>query len=132
DQKKLAHRKEKFPEPKAGTTVAKVGDPVGLPASMMTKEQKGTLLKLLQHYTDRMAPEVGQAQLAAARKAGLEKVHFAYQGGVGDGQEHTYRVQGPTFVIEFLNNQPDGAKNPANHIHSVWRNLAGDFGITKE
>ena len=25
--------------------------------------------------------------------------------------------------------QADSANNPANHIHSCWRNLAGDFGV---
>jgi hypothetical protein len=40
---------------------------------------------------------------------------------------HTDRVHGPTFVIEFLNNQKDSAGNPANHSHSVWRSLAGDY-----
>jgi len=32
-------------------------------------------------------------------------------------------------VIEFLNVQADSAKNPANHIHSAWRTLGGDFGL---
>jgi hypothetical protein len=45
------------------------------------------------------------------------------------GEAHTYRIQGPTFVIEFLNVQADSAGNPANHIHSSWRNLKGDFGL---
>jgi len=40
-------------------------------------------------------------------------------------------VQGPAFVIEFLNVQADGADNPANHIHSCWRHLTGDFGKEK-
>ena len=35
--------------------------------------------------------------------------------------------QGPTFVVEFLNMQADSANNPANHIHSVWRKIKGDF-----
>ncbi|MBI3465309.1 MAG: DUF3500 domain-containing protein, partial [Planctomycetes bacterium] len=35
-------------------------------------------------------------------------------------------------LIEFVNTQPDSAGNPANHIHSVWRNMAGDFGTTVE
>jgi hypothetical protein len=37
-------------------------------------------------------------------------------------------VQGPTFVVEFLNIQADSANNPANHIHSGWRGLKSDFG----
>ena len=35
-----------------------------------------------------------------------------------------YRVQGPTFLVEYNNTQ-----NSANHVHSIWRNLAGDFNI---
>jgi hypothetical protein len=77
-----------------------------------------------------MLPEVGSAQMKKVEQAGFDKVHFAYQGGVEPGQKHTYRVQGPTFVIEFLNEQSDSAGNQANHIHSVWRRLEGDFGVT--
>ena len=36
-------------------------------------------------------------------------------------------MQGPTFVVEFVNEQADSAKNPANHIHSGWRRLPTDF-----
>jgi hypothetical protein len=32
---------------------------------------------------------------------------------------HYYRLQGPTFVLEF-----DNSRNDGTHIHSVWR----DFG----
>ena len=39
-------------------------------------------------------------------------------------QPHAYRVQGPTFLIEFNNTQ-----NGANHIHSICGNMLGDFGI---
>jgi hypothetical protein len=38
-------------------------------------------------------------------------------------------VQSPTFVIEFLNEQADSAGNVANHIHSAWRHIKGDFGL---
>ena len=67
--------------------------------------------------------------MGRVKAAGLDKVHFAYAGEDKPGKPHTYRVQGPTFVIEFLNVQEDSAGNPANHIHSAWRNLAGDFGL---
>jgi hypothetical protein len=34
-----------------------------------------------------------------------------------------YRIQGPTFIIEY-----DNVQNDANHIHTVWRDFDGDFG----
>jgi tetratricopeptide (TPR) repeat protein len=39
------------------------------------------------------------------------------------GQGHYYRIQGPTFVVEY-----DNTQNGANHIHTVWRDFSGDFG----
>ncbi len=77
-----------------------------------------------------MPPEVAKAELGAVKEAGIEKVHFAFhRDDDKPGKPYTYRVQGPTFVIEFLNVQEDSAKNPANHIHSSWRNIKGDFGL---
>ena len=65
----------------------------------------------------------------AAKDAGIEKVHFAYSGEAEPGKPYTYQIQGPTFVAQFLNVQPDGSGNPNNHIHSVWRRLPSDFGL---
>jgi len=76
-----------------------------------------------------MPPNVGAAELKAAKDAGVEKIHFAYGGDAEPGKGYTYQVHGPTFVAQFLNVQPDGSGNPNNHIHSVWRNRIGDFGL---
>jgi hypothetical protein len=45
-------------------------------------------------------------------------------GGVLRGEPHYYRLQGPTFLIEY-----DNTQNDANHIHAVWRDFDGDFGV---
>ena len=55
---------------------------------------------------------------------GSDNVQFAWAGAADRSQGHAYRIQGPTFLIEFNNTQ-----NNANHIHSVWRNMLGDFGV---
>ena len=39
------------------------------------------------------------------------------------GKQHYYRIQGPTFLVES-----DNSQNQGNHVHSVWRDFAGDFG----
>src|SRR3954463_14812171 len=44
-------------------------------------------------------------------------------GGFDPAQPHYYRVQGPTFLIEY-----DDTQNEANHIHTVWRDFKDDFG----
>ena len=44
-------------------------------------------------------------------------------GDTGVGARHYFRVQGPVLLIEHDNTQDNG-----QHIHSAWRNPAGDFG----
>ncbi len=95
----------------------------------MTEGQKSVLLQLMRAYTNRMPPDVGAAELKMAKDAGLDNVHFAYSINPKAANGITYRVQGPTFVIEFLNTQADSAGNPANHIHSALRRIKGDFGL---
>ena len=70
-----------------------------------------------------MAADIAEDRLARVRKAGVEKIAFAWAGDTERGKKHYYRVQGPTFLIEYDNTQNDG-----NHIHSVWRDFNGDFG----
>jgi hypothetical protein len=130
EQKKLAFQEKEFPEPEAATKAPKVGEPKGLPAAKMNEKQRDMLVKLLKAYTERMAADVAAAEMADVEKAGIDQVYFAFAGDTEPGKPHTYRIQGPTFLVEFLNEQADSAKNPANHIHSVWRRIKGDFGFT--
>ncbi len=97
--------------------------PAGLPAEAMTAAQRDLLMKLLDVYTGKMAADIAEDRLARVRRAGVEKITFAWAGETERGKKHYYRVQGPTFLIEYDNTQNDG-----NHIHSVWRDFNGDFG----
>ena len=107
------------------TTSAKVDplSPMGIAASAMTRQQRDLLMKLIGVYTSQMTEDLAADRMAQIRKAGLEKIGFAWAGPIEPGQKHYYRVQGPTFLIEFDNTQNNG-----NHIHSVWRDFAGDYG----
>ena len=97
--------------------------PSGLPADAMTSAQRDVLMKLLDVYIGKMAGDIAEDRLARVRKAGVEKIAFAWAGDTERGKKHYYRVQGPTFLVEYDNTQNDG-----NHIHSVWRDFNGDFG----
>lgn len=130
DQRKIALQPEQFKEIEQGKPVAHPGEPKGIAASKMNDKQRGILMKLIQAYAERMPPEVAAAELADVKAGGIDKIHFAFaQESNKPGKPYTYHVQGPSFLIEFLNVQPDSAGNPANHIHSSWRDLRGDFGI---
>jgi len=129
EQKKAAHRDKPFPEPQQNTTAPSLPAPTGLPVAKMSDAQRSMLLNLLQGYTNRMPRDVADEEWRQLHKAGVDKIHFAYTGATEAGKGYTYRVQGPTFVVEFLNVQADSGGNAANHIHSAWRRIQGDFGI---
>ncbi len=128
-QRKTAMQAKPFREIEGRTNAPTLGEPQGVAAAKMNETQRGALMKLIEGYAARMPADVAEAELAEVKKAGLDKVHFAYSGEVEPGKPHTYRVQGPTFVIEYLNVQADSAGNLANHIHSAWRSIKGDFGL---
>jgi len=130
EQRKAAHQSKPFPEIEEAVAKPGVGKPVGIPGSKLNDKQTAALLALIETYADRVTDDVSRRQLAQVKKDGLAEVHFAYGPGDGaPGKPFTYRVQGPAFVIEFLDVQADSAGNPANHIHSAWRNMKGDFGL---
>jgi hypothetical protein len=97
--------------------------PEGVKVSAMTPAQRDLLMKVLDAYAGLMTEEIAADRMAKVKKAGIENIGFAWAGSIERGQKHYYRVQGPTFLIEFDNSQNDG-----NHVHSIWRDFNGDFG----
>jgi hypothetical protein len=97
--------------------------PAGISASELNPRQREMLMAVVDAYTSQMTADIAALRMAQLRKAGVETIAFAWAGGTARGQKHYYRVQGPTFLIEFDNTQNDG-----NHVHSVWRDFHGDFG----
>lgn len=98
-------------------------EPLGIGYAALNSDQQHRLQELVEAYAQRHRPELATRDLEQIRQAGWDKVHFAWAGGLERGQGHYYRVQGPTFLLEY-----DNTQNNANHIHSVWRDFANDFG----
>lgn len=126
EQQKLAWRSPKAPDDirSRGTKQPETTPPVGLPASKMSAAQKKLLGKLLTEYLQNMPKSIEQKRRAAIEKAGIGKIHFAWWGSAEKNKRHAYRIQGPTFLVEYNNTQ-----NDANHLHTVFRDTAGDFNI---
>jgi hypothetical protein len=98
-------------------------DPKGIAANKLNKKQMELLNAVIEEYCGNMPMDLATARMEALRKAGMDKIHFAWLGGADRTQPHYYRIQGPTFLIEY-----DNTQNNSNHIHSVWRDFNGDFG----
>ncbi len=98
-------------------------EPLGLAATRLAPDQAELLKSLLKEHVFRHRTDVAEATLKQIEVAGPEKIFFAWAGGVESGQGHYYRIQGPSFLIEY-----DNTQNNANHVHAVWRDLENDFG----
>jgi hypothetical protein len=99
------------------------GDPAGLAAGDMTGPQQAMLRVLIGEYTGRTASNIESATWRDIEQAGFENVRFAWAGTDVPGEGHYYRVEGPTFLIEY-----DNTQNGNNHVHSVFRDFRNDFG----
>jgi hypothetical protein len=97
--------------------------PDGLKVSAMTPAQRTLLMNVIDAYAGLMTADVAAQRMAKIKAAGIENIGFAWAGPLERGALHYYRVQGPTFLIEFDNTQNNG-----NHVHSIWRDFNGDFG----
>lgn len=129
EQMQVAHVSKTPPKEVPGPAApqAEVGPAVGLAYSAMSKDQQELLQSLLTEYLKNLPETIKNERLAAIEKSGRDKIHFAWWGETELNQAHHYRVQGETFVIEYNNTQ-----NNANHVHSMWRNLTGDFNLPRE
>jgi len=96
---------------------------VGISAGKLNAAQSELLARLIDTYVAAMPEEIARQRLDAIRLSGMDAVYFGWAGGIEPGQPHYYRIQGPTFLIEY-----DNVQNGANHIHTVWRDFDGDFG----
>ncbi len=97
--------------------------PAGIPVGQLTPAQTEHFKRLLDEYLSRMPEDLAAERLEKLRHAGMEKIYFGWCGGIERGDPHYYRLQGPTFLVEY-----DDTQNDANHIHTVWRDFNGDFG----
>lgn len=104
--------------------------PEGIAWGDLNKNEMATLTTLIDTYITAMPQDVAAKRYADLKEAGWECIHFAWAGGLKKGVPHYYRIQGKTFLIEFVNAQPDVSGNPANHIHCVWRDMRGDFALS--
>ncbi|HMK30175.1 MAG TPA: DUF3500 domain-containing protein [Terriglobales bacterium] len=105
----------------ASRKAALEGQPSGLSASRMNGKQFDALMALMEEYARNVPGEMAEDRIKQLNDSG-RNVYFAWSGGINHGDPHYYRVQTSSFLIELDDTQDD-----ANHIHSVWRDLNGDF-----
>ena len=107
-----------------GRRVRLEGAPAGLPGAAMNAAQRARLDALIEVYVANFDAEIAAARRAEIDASGRERIHFAWAGSAEPAEPHYYRIQGSTFLIEYDNTLPG-----ADHVHALWRDFDGDFGV---
>ena len=97
--------------------------PAGVPWPQLRPGQQEILAALLGAYLHRLPDDMADAEQAKITGVAAQALHFAWAGSTEPHQPHYYRIQAPRVLAEYDNTQRGG-----NHIHSVWRDPASDFG----
>jgi len=99
------------------------GQPNGLAWAKLTPKQRELVTALVEEYAGNFPAPLAEQRMDQFRKS-QASLYFAWAGGVNVGDPHYYRIQTSALLIEY-----DNTQNNNNHIHSVWRDFAGDFGV---
>ena len=108
----------------ASRKAAIAGKPSGLPYAKMNAEAARGSGRTGRRVRQRFSAHHRRSAHGAVSQEPESGLYFAWAGGIEKGNPHYYRIQTPTFLIEY-----DDTQNEANHIHSVWRDYEGDFGV---
>ena len=107
----------------AALPAVNVLEQTGVAYSDLSEANQKLLIALIKEYINRHRAVVAKEDWAKIQKSGLETIRFAWAGSTKRFEPHYYRVQGPSFLLEYANTQ-----NGANHVHATWRDFKGDFG----
>lgn len=94
----------------------------GLPMDRAPEATRDALRELARTHVSVHAEDVQRAFLDRWDRTPPDRIHFAWFGSPDARGGHGYRLQGPEWIMEYVNVQAG-----ADHVHTVWRTLEGEF-----
>lgn len=102
-----------------------VPESVGVSCQGLNEDQTEAMMKLLKLYVGDL-PEPFASHRLNDLSAEVDQMSFAWWGPTTDGGDYSYRLQGPTLIIEFAGQNLGG--DPHNHLHSMYRDPTNEYG----
>tara|TARA_Y100000385_G_scaffold203293_1_gene210582 strand:+ start:1457 stop:2557 length:1101 start_codon:yes stop_codon:yes gene_type:complete len=101
-----------------------LGVPQGVSEKEMTPVQQVMFRRLIEQIIRTLRGELADDVLTEISENEWKELSFAWAGSFEQGRGHYYRIQCPSFIIEY-----DNTQNEANHAHIVWHSLENNFGL---
>jgi len=102
-----------------------IPEPAGLECKTLDEHQRGLLRELLRQYVgDLPAPQADERMRALESE--IDAMFFAWSGPTNNPSDVSYRIQGPTLIVEYACQDLGG--KPLDHLHSMYRNPLNEYG----
>lgn len=101
-----------------------VPTPEGLPCTELKDEQRARLTDLLKRSAH-ILPADQAATRTKSLTAEIQAMHFAWSGPVAHPADMSYRLQGPSLILEFACQDLGG--DPLQHLHCMIRNPRAEY-----
>ena len=97
----------------------------GIPVKQLGIESKAQLLSLIGEYVHDL-PKAAADKRMQELKQELDQMHFSWSGPTDRKSAISYRIQGPTLIIEYA--CQNLGRDPLNHIHAMYRDPTNEYG----
>lgn len=102
-----------------------IPDPLGVSTKNLTDKQQEALINVLRVYVGDLPEPFASARLKEL-EGEIDRMTFSWWGPATDGGDFSYRLQGPSLIIEYAGQDLGG--NPHNHLHSMYRDPTNEYG----
>lgn len=103
-----------------------VPEPVGLALEGLAPAGRERLVALLEAVVGNLPPDAAAARLAALESE-LDALTLAWRGPTADGSDVSWRLQGPSLILEYA--CQDLVGEPLQHLHSIYRDPTNEYGV---
>ena len=102
-----------------------VPEMVGFPCKEFDAEQRKLLVELMNEWVADMPAPFAKKRMAELEKE-IDAMKFAWSGPTTLESDISYRLQGPTLIIEYACQDLGG--DPLDHLHTMYRNPTDEYG----
>ncbi|MFT4537774.1 MAG: hypothetical protein ACI841_004568 [Planctomycetota bacterium] len=102
-----------------------VPEAAGLDCEALTDEQRALLGALIREFVQTL-PEPHATKRMNELHVEIDDMWFAWSGSKESASDVSYRLQGPSLIVEYACQDLGG--DPLDHLHSIYRNPLAEYG----